>query len=139
MQCQDFNGCAQCRQHYNRLFDALTGIWYCQQKPPQPPPTGYPTKSPVDPPATTCTDGIAQCSSTNCAGEGDNVYCLDQYSWGCSKCQDGYFHKSYQYPCVSCDTLDGCLSCGNWQGCVQCDTGYSWYWDSLCGIGRCQA
>ena len=36
MQCQDFNDCAQHRQDYNRLFDAVTCIWYCQQKSRQP-------------------------------------------------------------------------------------------------------
>ena len=130
LQCQDFHGCSQCAQGYQLvLFDENEDVWHCQSEP-----------TPVEPESTvpsTCTDGISQCPSTNCAGAGDNPFCAGQQSWGCSNCQSGYFMKSHQYPCVPCGDLEGCQSCSDWQGCTSCQFGYTWYWNQECGIGMC--
>ena len=137
--CQNFNGCGQCQTGYDRVQDVdgdlFEGYWYCKQQTPSP------TKAPISKAPTitsTCTDGIAQCPTANCAGSGENPNCSNQQAWGCPSCDSGYFMKSHQYPCVLCETLEGCIGCSSWSGCVQCDAGYSWYWDGDCGIGRCQ-
>ena len=132
LQCQDFHGCSQCAPGYQLVFfDANENVWHCQKIIT----TSEPTKAPVE---STCTDGINQCQSTNCAGADDNPFCAEQNSWGCSNCQSGYFMKSHQYPCTPCTDLNGCETCTDWQGCTSCQFGYTWYWNQQCGIWMCK-
>ena len=58
---------------------------------------------------------------------------------GCDQCEDGYFKKDYDYPCVDCQATfgDECLHCTDFLGCQQCDDGYSRYYDDDCGLYYC--
>lgn len=130
--CQNLNGCVQCSTGYNLVEDEIAPnitIGVCK-----PIPVLAPT---VVPGTNTCDDGILPCPSINCAGSGDNPHCAGQQPWGCSNCHGGYFFKDYSYPCVACSTINGCNACTSWQGCTNCDGGYSLYFDSECGIYRC--
>ena len=138
--CQDFNGCGQCEDGYE-IYDDITNAEIVKRCKKKIAPWSLATPSPAKPPAApvnTCSDGISKCESKNCAASGDNDDCLNQYSWGCSNCQNGYFMKSFEYPCVSCQTLTGCIECTNWQGCIKCVDGFTSYWDDNCSIHRCK-
>ena len=46
LHCSDFDGCQQCQQGYERIFDEDCDVYYCRQECDNPP-TGYPTQAPA--------------------------------------------------------------------------------------------
>ena len=67
-------------------------------------------------------------------------HCLICHSNGCDQCQDDYFKKDYNYPCVECNKYlgDACLFCQDFHGCGQCKDGYTRVYDTDCQLWVCQ-
>ena len=85
------------------------------------------------------TQCIERCESNNCINPNDNPFCINQQSWGCTTCQNGYFKPSNNHPCVSCNIIDNCNSCNQYSssGCISCNSGYRKKWKNFneCGYG----
>jgi catalase (peroxidase I) len=94
-------------------------------------------------------NGIIQCpklctnekcnSNGNCNCEFDE-YCDEcpRNGKGCTKCDDGYFKKGWNYQCARCDAIFlNCQQCQDWKGCVQCKDGYNKKWDKNCQMWTC--
>ena len=86
---------------------------------------------------------IYVCESNPCDCDIDyNPHCKDGtcHSNGCDQCENGYFKKDYNYPCVDCQTYtgEGCIFCQDFNGCGQCSDGYLRVFDNDCGIYVCQ-
>ena len=134
MFCQDFNGCGQCQQGYDRYYNNDCGLWDCELAP---------TPAPV----TMGGGGHELCIDTceaipcDCAigGLDEDVNCDNCQSWGCQTCADGYFKRSLNHPCMSCDQVyEGtCSHCQDYQGCTSCNSGYTWEWNNDCQLGDC--
>lgn len=48
---------------------------------------------------------------------------------GCSQCNRGSFMKSYNHPCVNCQSImgDECVGCNDFYGCYQCRDGNNFF------------
>lgn len=48
---------------------------------------------------------------------------------GCSQCNSGSFKKSYNHPCVDCQSImgDECAACNDFTGCRQCKDSNNFY------------
>ena len=135
LHCQDFNGCAECDVGYERVLAEDCALYECVY-------VGLPSPKPTASPNTpTFVCPTNQCYNSPCDCDIENPNCAygECYSWGCNRCEDGYFKKSFDYPCTSCASTFGseCISCSDWSGCTACQDGWTLTWDEACGLNYC--
>ena len=112
--CQDFLGCGQCHEGYDRIYEQDCELWYCVES------------------EITCLTERA--SGTDCSGD---TNCNDCQAHGCNSCSNNYWSLSFSHDCSSCSDIPNCSQCNNWQGCTQCNDGYQVSWSNECGFGYC--
>ena len=82
----------------------------------------------------------SQCNGNFCSFE-ESRHCLEYNDYvGCTTCANGFWKKSWQHPCVDCQSSfgAGCIECGDWNGCIECDTSkYQLKWSDENQVGYC--
>jgi len=84
--------------------------------------------------------GIEECENDPCL-ESESGNCRVYHEGrGCSQCNNGYFKRDFEYPCVQCQETFGneCMHCSDFNGCQQCINGYDRTLDQDCGLHYCK-
>ena len=140
--CQDGIGCGQCdhQSGYIREYNADCDLWICVQTSSNFVCREKDARNYVDnsgcllPCDINNPDNACDCQDVCYCQEGQ---CHDNS--GCSQCEDGYFLKGPNYPCIECDRYFGesCVFCQDYIGCGQCAEGCQRIFNQECGLWEC--
>ena len=137
LSCVDGSGCTECDYGYELTYNEECDEFFCDIESCGPAPTmcdknidyyGCPVACNYYGRPCNCYEECQFCAYGECKEN------------GCNQCKEGYFKKSYNYPCIDCQKMfgDKCMFCQDFNGCGQCKQGSLRVFDSICGLYKCK-